>query len=129
LLSKAAASWLIVAWLFPDAAEAWSRVLAEGLAEGRSGNVGYLDVQPVLFPAAICAEVITAAMSLLADTDALIIDLRHCLGGEPAMTAFIISYFWDSEPAQLTGLRARKDDLLKQAWSPPENVLALVSCE
>lgn len=172
-------------YVFPDAAEALSRVLAEGLAEGRypacapslaaavsadlqsvngdkhlrllyhgdalpqrapgddaeeyaamarwagqtcggvacvqrlAGNVGYLDLQPVLFPVAICGEIITAAMSLLADTDALIIDLRHCLGGEPAMTAFIISYLWDSEPAQLTALRARQGDVLKQAWTLP----------
>jgi C-terminal processing protease CtpA/Prc len=56
-------------------------------------------------------------MILLAGTDALIIDLRHCLGGEPAMTAFIISYLWDHEPAQLSGLRERSQ--LKQAWTLP----------
>ncbi|HEY2312189.1 MAG TPA: S41 family peptidase [Streptosporangiaceae bacterium] len=81
------------------------------------GNVGYLDLQPVLFPAALCGEIITAAMSLLAATDALIIDLRHCLGGEPTMAAFLISYLWDHEPTQLTGLRAGKDNQLTQAWT------------
>jgi hypothetical protein len=85
-------------------------------AQRLDGNVGYLDLQPVLFPAAICGESITAAMSLLARTDALVIDLRHCLGGEPAATAFIISYLWDHEPVQLTGLRERGDKL-KQAWT------------
>src|SRR5215471_11553915 len=52
-------------------------------AQRLAGNVGYLDLQPVLFPAVLAAEVITAAMSLLATADALIIDLRGCLGGEP----------------------------------------------
>lgn len=85
-------------------------------AQRLDGNVGYLDLQPVLFPAAITGQVITAAMSLLAGTDALLIDLRRCLGGEPAAAAFIISYLWDHEPAQLTGLRDR-GDRLKQAWT------------
>ena len=74
-------------------------------AQRLAGNVGYLDLRPVLFPAVLCGEVITAAMSLLATTDALIIDLRNCLGGEPGMVAFLISYLWDRDPAQLSGLR------------------------
>jgi C-terminal processing protease CtpA/Prc len=82
------------------------------------GNVGYLDLQPVLFPAAQYAVVITAAMTVLATTDALVLDLRHCLGGDPAMVTFIISYLWDAEPVQLSGLRAR-DGQLTQAWTLP----------
>ena len=99
----------------------WAEQTCGGVACVRrlAGNVGYLDLQPVLFPAALCGEIITAAMSLLATTDVLIIDLRHCLGGEPAMAAFLISYLWDHEPAQLTGLRERKDNLFKQGWTLP----------
>jgi C-terminal processing protease CtpA/Prc len=97
----------------------WAGLAGGGVAcvQHLAGNVGYLDLQPVLFPAAISGESITAAMTLLAGTDALIIDLRHCLGGEPAMTTFIISYLWDHEPAQLSGLRERGQ--LKQAWTLP----------
>jgi hypothetical protein len=97
----------------------WAGLAGGGVAcvQRLAGNVGYLDLQPVLFPAAISGESITAAMTLLAGTDALIIDLRHCLGGEPAMTTFIISYLWDHEPAQLSGLRERGQ--LKQAWTLP----------
>jgi len=99
----------------------WAEQTCGGVACVRrlAGNVGYLDLQPVLFPTALCGEIITAAMSLLATTDVLIIDLRHCLGGEPAMAAFLISYLWDHEPAQLTGLQERKDNLFKQAWTLP----------
>jgi hypothetical protein len=88
-------------------------------AQRLAGNVGYLDLQPVLFPAVLCGEVITAAMSLLATADALIIDLRHCLGGEPSMVTFLISYLWDRDPAQLSGLRGRQDNLLRQTWTLP----------
>ena len=99
----------------------WADQTCGGVACVRrlAGNVGYLDLQPVLFPAVICGEIITAAMSLLAATDALIIDLRHCLGGEPGMATFLISYLWDHEPVQLTGLREREDNQLKQAWTLP----------
>ena len=88
-------------------------------AQRLAGNVGYLDLRPVLFPAVLCGEVITAAMSLLATTDALIIDLRNCLGGEPGMVAFLISYLWDRDPAQLSGLRERRDNQLRQTWTLP----------
>jgi C-terminal processing protease CtpA/Prc len=105
----------------------WAEQTCGGVACVRrmSGNVGYLDLQPVLFPAVLCGEIITAAMSLLATTGALVIDVRHCLGGEPAMAAFLMSYLWDHEPAQLTGLRERQDNQdnqdnqVKQAWTLP----------
>ena len=88
-------------------------------AQRLAGNVGYLDLRPVLFPTVLCGEVITAAMSLLATADALIIDLRNCLGGEPSMVTFLISYLWDRDPAQLSGLREHQENLPRQAWTLP----------
>jgi hypothetical protein len=109
-----------------DAAEyaalaGWADQTCGGVAciQRLAGNVGYLELGPILFPAASCGEFITAAMSVLAATDALLIDLRDCLGGEPGMAVFLASYLWDHEPVQLTGLRDRKDNLLKQAWTLP----------
>jgi hypothetical protein len=99
----------------------WADQTCGGVASVQrlAGNVGYLELRPILFPAVICGELITAAMSVLAATDALLIDLRHCLGGEPGMAVFLASFLWDHEPVQLTGLRDRKDNLLKQAWTLP----------
>jgi len=88
-------------------------------AQRLAGNVGYLDLRPVLFPAVLAGEVITAATSLLATADALIIDLRNCLGGEPGMVAFLISYLWDRDPAQLSGLRERQANVFRQTWTLP----------
>jgi Peptidase family S41/N-terminal domain of Peptidase_S41 in eukaryotic IRBP len=90
-----------------------------GCVQRLAGNVGYLELRPILFPAASCGELISAAMSVLAATDALLIDLRDCLGGEPGMAVFLASYLWDHEPVQLTGLRDRKDSLPRQAWTLP----------
>jgi len=99
----------------------WAQQTCGGVASVRrlAGNVGYLDLQPVLFPAIINGELITAAMSLIAATEALIIDLRQCLGGEPAMAAFLISYLWDHDPVQLTGLQERQDNQFRQFWTLP----------
>jgi C-terminal processing protease CtpA/Prc len=99
----------------------WADQTCGGVAcvQRLAGNVGYLDLQPILFPAVLCGEVMTAAMSLLATADALIIDLRNCLGGEPSMAVFLISYLWDRDPAQLSGLRERQDNLLRQIWTLP----------
>jgi hypothetical protein len=99
----------------------WAARTCGGVAcvQRLAGNVGYLDLQPVLFPAVISGEIITAAMTLIAATDALIIDLRRCLGGEPATVPFLVSYLWDHEAAQLTGLRERQDSQVKQSWTLP----------
>jgi hypothetical protein len=102
----------------------WADQTCGGIAcaQRLAGNVGYLDLQPVLFPAAICADSIAAAMSLLASTDGLIVDVRRCLGGEPGMVAFLISYLWDHEPVELTGLRERQasqGSRLTQSWTLP----------
>jgi hypothetical protein len=99
----------------------WAARTCSGVAcvQRLAGHVGYLDMQPILFPAALGGTAITAAVSLLAGTDALIIDLRQCRGGEPAMVTFLVSYLWGPEPVQLTGLREGRDGRLTQAWTLP----------
>jgi C-terminal processing protease CtpA/Prc len=99
----------------------WAQQTCGGVASVQrlAGNVGYLDLQPILFPAVISGELITAAMGLVSGTEALIIDVRQCLGGEPAMVVFLISYLWDHDPAQLTGLQERQDDRPRQSWTLP----------
>jgi hypothetical protein len=110
------------AWTPDDDAEEiaaltrWAGQACGGVAcaQRLPGNVGYLDLQPLLFPVALCGEVVAAAMTLLASTDALIIDLRQCLGGDPHMVAFLISYLWDHEAVELSGSRDR-DGRITQA--------------
>lgn len=99
----------------------WADQTCGGIAcvQQLDSNVGYLDLRPALFPAVIAGDSVTAAMSLLAGTDALIIDLRGCRGGEPGMVAFLISYLWDHEPVQLTGLRERGTQEIRQSWTLP----------
>lgn len=102
-----------------DAFTLWAEQTSCGMAriERMAGNVGYLDIQPVLFPAVIAGESITAAMSLLALTDALIIDVRRCRGGDPSAVAWLCSYLFGRDAVELTGLQER--GRLTQGWTLP----------
>lgn len=62
--------------------------------ERLSGNIGYLDLRG-FEPPGLASETATAAMNFLANTDALIIDLRQNGGGSPEMVAFLSSYLFD----------------------------------
>jgi retinol-binding protein 3 len=67
------------------------------------GNVGYLDLR--MFDGTPRAhEVAASAMSFLADSDAVILDLRQNGGGEPAMVQRLISYFFGPVPVHYNSL-------------------------
>jgi retinol-binding protein 3 len=87
-------------------------------AERLEGNIGYLDLRGFL-PAALGAETAVAAMNFLANTDAIIFDLRKNGGGDPAMVALISSYLFDPEPVHLNSLYWRPTDFSHQWWTLP----------
>ncbi len=80
------------------------------------GNVGYLDLRAFFYPEFAGAKA-AAAMALLADTHALIIDLRSNRGGQPEMVALMCSYLLDPEPVHLNDFYWREGDLTRQSWS------------
>lgn len=82
------------------------------------GNVGYLDLRYLHKPA-WGGQTAVAAMSFVANTDALIIDLRKCTGGYPAMIALILSYLFGDEPIHLSSIYWRDDDMTQQYWTQP----------
>jgi C-terminal processing protease CtpA/Prc len=84
--------------------------------ERLDGNVGYLKLQGFM-PAALGGEVAAAAMTFLASTDALIIDLRENGGGEPEMVALITSYLFGEEPVHLNDIYERPTDTTTQYWT------------
>ncbi|MBS1827351.1 MAG: S41 family peptidase [Acidobacteria bacterium] len=81
------------------------------------GNVGYLDLRG-FFSAAFGAETAVAAMNLLSNSDALIVDLRRNGGGDPAMVALISSYLFD-DVTHLNDLYFRPADSTRQWWTLP----------
>jgi hypothetical protein len=60
--------------------------------ERLSGNVGYLKIRSFDFDPAGVDSTLTAAMNFLANTDALIVDVRRNGGGDPLIVAAVCSY-------------------------------------
>ena len=84
-----------------------------GIPEVRTlpGNVGYVRVGEFLYQTMMGTEpfsrpTIVAAMQLVAERDALILDLRENRGGHTAVPSLILSYLFD-RPTPLGSSRAR----------------------
>ena len=83
------------------------------------GNVGYLELFS-FEPPEFAGETAAAAMQFLANTNALIIDLRYNRGGSASMVALLTSYLFPAYPAiHLTDLRWHKEDRTQQSWTVP----------
>jgi retinol-binding protein 3 len=81
------------------------------------GNVGYIDFRHFA-PAHIAGEKATQAMGFVADTDALIFDLRKNGGGAPDQVAWLCSYLFD-ERVHLNDLYFRPGDRTDEFWTDP----------
>lgn len=86
--------------------------------ERLQGNIGYVDLRGFLDPKA-GAETVQAAMTFLANTDALIFDLRQNGGGDPEMVALISSYLFGDKPVHLNSLYWRKGDRTEDFFTKP----------
>jgi retinol-binding protein 3 len=84
-------------------------------AEILEGNVGYLKFDFFADPG-VCGGTVVAAMNFLANTDAIIFDLRENGGGDPKMVAFVSSYLFP-ERTHLNDLWTRKGDVTDQYWT------------
>ena len=83
------------------------------------GNVGYLDLRGFV-DAQYAGETAVAAMNFLANTDALIIDLRQNGGGSPSMIQMLTSYLYpQGETIHLNNFYWRPDDITTQTWTLP----------
>jgi retinol-binding protein 3 len=79
------------------------------------GNIGYLELGR-FDPAADAAPTAAAAMSFLANTDAIVIDLRGNGGGNADMVAHLVSYFLP-EQTHLSTMQRRDANQNAQIWS------------
>ena len=82
------------------------------------GNVGYIDLR-MFWPAEIAREGLGPAMSQLAGTDSLIVDLRLNHGGDPEAVAFMTSYLFGDEKVHLNDLYYRRTDETREYWTDP----------
>ncbi|RCW48600.1 S41 family peptidase [Paenibacillus prosopidis] len=82
------------------------------------GNIGFLEFQAFM-PPEHAGETVSSAMTFLANTSCMIIDLRNNFGGSPNMVAFLSSYLLEPSPTHLNNLYWRKSDETQQFWSLP----------
>jgi C-terminal processing protease CtpA/Prc len=102
-----------------DEFEKWYGVgVNHGFEEVRrlEGNVGYLNLT-VFAPPSMGADLAVAAMSLLAQSDALIIDLRRNGGGDGAMGKLIAGYLLDGAK-EVSGTYNRPTGTLTRSFTP-----------
>lgn len=105
----------------PESGHDEAEVALDGYGFGRverlPGNVGLVEVLR-FYPARMAGHAAAAAMTLVADTDALVMDLRRCPGGEPDMVTFLESYLVD-ERTQLNAIHFPAEDRTVQWWTDP----------
>ncbi|QOY92917.1 S41 family peptidase [Massilia sp. UMI-21] len=82
------------------------------------GNIGYIDLRS--FPSARFSKpALDALMTLVADTDALIVDLRNNGGGDPYTVAYLESYLFDKR-THVNDMVWRKGDRTEAFWTEEE---------
>jgi hypothetical protein len=80
------------------------------------GNIGYIDIT-MFGLLRFTADSLIAAMQFVAETDALIIDLRSCRGSmDPAAIPFLSGYFFE-QPVHLNDFYNRAGNDTSQSWS------------
>ena len=83
------------------------------------GNVGYMELRG-FGPTELVGDVLTAAMTVLSGTDALIVDLRRNGGGEPNTVAYLMSHFFaKGDERHLNDLYSRATNSTRQYWTNP----------
>ena len=79
------------------------------------GNVGFVDLR-AFNDVREAGDTAVAAMNFLANTDAIIIDLRYNGGGSPSMVQLLTSYFLE-DATHLNSFYVRESDSYQQFWS------------
>jgi len=77
--------------------------------ERLAGNIGYISFDHFDSPENMKRPV-AAAFTFLADTDAMIVDLRHNGGGDPSGVQLFCSYFFAPKPVHLNSIYFREGD-------------------
>jgi len=83
------------------------------------GNVGYMELRG-FGPTELVGDALSAAMTVLSGTDAMILDLRRNGGGEPNTVAYLMSHFFaHGDERHLNDLYSRATDSTRQYWTSP----------
>ena len=84
----------------------------------KPGNIGYINLTG-FSNISIGGDTAVAAMNMVANTDAIIFDLRGNGGGSPSMIQLISSYLFDETPVHLNSFYWRENNRTNQTWTMP----------
>ena len=79
-------------------------------------NIALVEIGPVIGHPSVAGEAMTAAMSLVADADALVLDARGCRGGSPDGVVLLLSHLFGPEPVRLSDIESREEGT-RQFWT------------
>ena len=84
------------------------------------GNIGYIRMRSIVRPFGD-SNPLAAAMSFVADTEELIVDLRDCMEHDPEATALVASYFVDADQSlRVTTMSWRANESTRDYWTLPD---------
>jgi len=91
-------------------------------AEILPGNIGYLKIRGFFAPDKEAKDMTMAALRFVSNSNALIIDLRNNMGGEPEMVSYLCGFFFKNK-THLNDLYTRKDNSINAYWTTPDTLL------
>lgn len=87
------------------------------------GNIGYLKIDGFFAPDLATKSMAGAALRLVSNSEALILDLRTNRGGDPDMVSYLCSFFFANR-VHLNDLYSRKDNARRAYWTSPDTLLS-----
>jgi len=84
-------------------------------AERLDGNVGYLEVRRFFGLADEALDAVAGAMAFLAQTDAIIIDVRYAPGGDVRMVDTLASFFFDKVTPTLASYSRSRNEIIQRS--------------
>jgi hypothetical protein len=95
-------------------------------AELLNGNIGYLEISSFSRLNLYSRATAEAALKLLSNASALIIDLRYGVGGSPDMVNYILGHFF-KERAHFTDIYIRSENATLPYWTTPDTTSSELS--
>lgn len=83
-----------------------------------AGNVGYLELTAFQMAPEV-RELVTAAMRMLENVDAMIVDMRANRGGSQQMVNYLASYFLPADGRELMSIRTRSTPMVSRTTATP----------
>jgi retinol-binding protein 3 len=89
-------------------------------AEILNGNIGYLEISSFSRLNEYSKAAADVSLKMLANANAIIIDLRYGVGGSPEMVTYILSHFFKAR-THVNDIYIRNENVTLQYWTTPDS--------